>query len=113
MASSTDPTQDLLARIAGSITEKDLEDPEIAALLEQAVSLFQSDKQSPEGQPTPENQEQDSGLDPKVVDQLSQIKDKAERFKEAVKAFGAKPDTFQQLAQAMQAAGLLNQSADG
>jgi len=84
---------DQLVMLASSLKEEDLEDPETFALCSQLVQILD---------PKPEPMPQD------VVDQLSQIQNTADRFRQAVQLFGVM-DTpgMQKLLESMKSAGLM------
>ena len=88
--------QNYLIKLAASITEEDVaQDP---ALEEQLKAIVQQLSNEPEE------------LDPELVQQLAQIKSKADRFLQAMQVLKVPPDpqTMEKLAVAMRNAGLLN-----
>lgn len=87
--------QDLLIRLAANITEEDLlADPQLEESIREIVGNL--------------NDSQD--LDDNTIAELSQIKDKGQRFLAAMQMLQVKPDhkTMTKLTEAMQRAGLLN-----
>jgi len=84
---------DLLIQLASSLKDEDLQDPETFALTSQLVSML-DDK--------PET------LPQELVDQLGQIQDKADRFRQAAMYIGAgNPEAMKKLQESMKAAGLM------
>ncbi len=82
-----------LVRLASVLTEDDLDDPEIYGLVRDLVSAL--DPKPPE-------------LPPELIQQLGQLQDKAERFRQAALLIGAtRPDLMDKLVQSMKEAGLL------
>lgn len=64
---------ELLTRVASSLTEEDLQDPEMQALVGQLITILD---------PPPER------LDLSMLEQLGGISDKHERFKQAATTMG-------------------------
>jgi hypothetical protein len=84
---------DLVCRLAGILTVDDLTDPAHILALEGALDALE---------------EKPDQLPADLVEQLSTIKDKAERFRSAAKVMGAiSPDIIQKLSESMKAAGLI------
>lgn len=95
-----DDLQELLARVFGKISEEDMEDPEIAALMSQLLAVLE-----------PKAQE----LPPELVAQLSSIADKKQRFVAAVTALNAMDESsIKEVADKMVQSGLLkNENLEG
>lgn len=84
---------DMVIKLASSITEEDLEDPQTFALASQLTQLL-SGKAEP--------------LPAAMVNQLGALQDKAQRFRQAAAMIGAfSPEKMKALAESMKAAGLL------
>jgi hypothetical protein len=84
---------DLICRLAGILTVDDLTDPAMIMALENALDAVE---QKPEQLPED------------LVEHLSTLKDKAERFRAAARVMGAiSPETMQKLAESMKSAGLI------
>jgi len=85
--------QDQLAILVGKIRDEDIDDPEVQVLMEQLQATLH---------PVPEK------LSQEMIDQLSQILDKRERFKQAAIILGLQtPPELRDLAEALKMAGLM------
>jgi|GEM_PF-6064464 len=88
-----DELQELLARLSGAVSEEDMADPTIAGLMSQLMAILEP---------------QDDSLPAELIQQLSQITDKKQRFAAAVQALHAMDiNQIHEVAEKMKAAGLL------
>jgi GNAT superfamily N-acetyltransferase len=87
--------RELITRLAFSLREEDLDDPQLEAYVMEVLAIVDP---------------QPGDLPPEVIDALIPIKDKLERFQQGMAMLGIQPTVadMARLAQAMQKAGLLN-----
>ena len=93
-----DPAEEfieLFTQFATGVTEEMLQDPELAAIAAQVLQIIEPPVEM---------------LSEPMVEQLRQIKDKSERFRQAAFVLGTfKPELLDKLAASMKAAGLLDE----
>ena len=88
-----DELQDLLAQLVGKLSDEDMNDPEVQVLMEQLQMILH---------PMPEK------LSQEMIEELSKIPDKKQRFKQAAMDLGiSDPEQLKELADAMKISGLL------